>query len=340
MTATTPVHPPTSEMRQEDSDRSSDQRSRRRHARSIRFAFETGDEDHLAVTTIVSLGGAFLKASHIPRPGTLVNLIERFSPSGKPVTVRAEVVWTSSHPTLERPDTGFGVRFIEASTRADPSHLEEFLRILDPTYDGALITFEERPLGAHVVYRFGDGDIEAADYAGDDSTTAGFDDHRGPLTPHHVEAALPLPPVPPEPSSDRSKRSGKTVTGIFTSLFRRVGRRDAEPIAEPSRTPVVTSPASPRQVALSWGATKLAGIVGSVGPHSARVSLEGPLPAVGTGVLLRPLGMPLALADLAISAVVAARDGSTSSVSLTFLRTDDPKQRARILDYVELIGRS
>jgi hypothetical protein len=50
--------------------------------------------------------------------------------------------------------------------------------------------------------------------------------------------------------------------------------------------------------------------------------------------------MPLALADLAISAVVAARDGSTSSVSLTFLRTDDPKQRARILDYVELIGRS
>ncbi len=334
-------------MRQDPTERQSDQRSHRRRARSIRFAFETAEEDHFAVTTIVSLGGAFLKASHIPRPGTLLNLVERFSPSRHPVTLRVEVVWTSSHATLERPDTGFGVRFIEASTRADPSQLEDFLRILDPSFDGGLLTFEERALGAHAVYRFVEGDINASDYTDDDSATAGFDDHAP--TPHVATPSLPWP-SPPEPRStavappldrapDATNRARKSVTGIFTSLFRRVGRRDAEPQDTPSPTPPPAARTlSPREVQLSWGNLRSSGLVQSIGPQSASLSVDGPLPSIGTAILMRPLGMPLALADLAISAVVASRDGTT--VALTLLRTDDPRQRARILDYVDLIART
>lgn len=145
-----------------------DKRRFPRRAKSIRFRFEQGGDEHYAVSTLVSLSGAFLKASHIPKKGTVLTLVERFNPDAIDLYLRGQVVWTLETPSLEHPDTGFGVRFIELATRADPAHIEEFLRALDPSSPEVRspeIHFEERAQGAHAVYRFATGPIEPEAFA-------------------------------------------------------------------------------------------------------------------------------------------------------------------------------
>lgn len=154
----------------------SEQRRFPRRAKSIRFVFEQNGEDHFAVTTIVGLGGAFVKSSAVPRPGALLVLRERFNAAAIDITLRCEVVWTLERPTLERPDIGFGFRIHEIATQADPGHLEDFLRALDPGYKtipGAGIAYEERASGVHAIFRvpaiaargefFSDEDLSPAD---------------------------------------------------------------------------------------------------------------------------------------------------------------------------------
>jgi hypothetical protein len=154
----------------------SEQRRFARRAKSIRFAFDQNGEEHFAVTTIVGLGGAFVKSSAVPRPGALLVLRERFNAAAVDISVRCEVVWTIERPTLERPDIGFGFRIHEIATQADPGHLEDFLRALDPGYKtipGAGIAYEERTSGAHAIFRvpaiaargefFSDEDLSPAD---------------------------------------------------------------------------------------------------------------------------------------------------------------------------------
>src|SRR5262245_16672023 len=119
-----PMPPPT---------RRTEKRRFPRRAKSIRFRFEHAGDQHRAVTTFVSLSGAYLKASYVPKPGTLLTLVERFNSEGVEISLRGEVMWAQDEPTLERPETGFGIRFIELATRADPGHLEDFLKALDPT---------------------------------------------------------------------------------------------------------------------------------------------------------------------------------------------------------------
>ncbi len=156
--------------------RRTDKRRYTRRAKSIRFRFDHAGDQHRAVSTVVSLGGAFLRASHIPKSGTVLNLLERFNPDGVDIAIRCEVVWLQDVPTLERPDTGFGVRFVEAVTRADPSNLEDFLRGLDPTLTSFDISFEERANGAFAVYRFPAVDIDPSIFRDDEHGFADLDE--------------------------------------------------------------------------------------------------------------------------------------------------------------------
>jgi hypothetical protein len=236
-----------------------DKRRYPRRAKSIRFRFEQGGDQHFAVSTLVSLSGAFLKASHIPKKGTVLTLLERFNPDAIDLYLRGQVVWTHETPSLEHPDTGFGLRFIELSTRADPAHIEEFLRALDPSNPEVRspeIHFEERAQGAYAVYRFATGPIEPEAFAPeepgfleqDEPAVVDLDreldrmtreDARGrstpppPLAPAPIPAAEP-PPVrapslaepsrpegPPSDVPNRQRSRRRSVTGIFTALFSR-----------------------------------------------------------------------------------------------------------------------
>lgn len=230
-----------------------------RRAKSIRFRFDHQGDQHRAVSTFVSRSGAFLKSSHVPRPGTLLTLVERFNAEGIDLSVRGEVMWTRDEPTLEQPDTGFGFRFIELATRADPSHLEEFLKALDPTAPTPVIAFEERATGAHAVYRFPLAELDPQAYREDEPGFLEIDDpvivdldreldrlsreerNRGPSAPEAAPSPPPLPPAaqgpPPLPNTSAASPDARTesteasglrvrsrkrsVTGIFTALFSR-----------------------------------------------------------------------------------------------------------------------
>lgn len=244
------------------SERRTEKRRFARRAKSVRFRFEHAGDQHFAVTTFVSLSGAYLKASHVPRPGTLLTLYERFNPDGVEIALRGEVMWSQDEATLERPETGFGLRFIELSTRADPGHLEDFLRALDPTRGAHAIQFEERANGAHAVFHFPLAELDAALYKEEDE--AGFavldepvvvdldreldrltredarnggggpgSDAMPPPVPVDLDAVPPLPGevasgggAGREESGLRPRLRKRSVTGIFTALFSRSSKVD------------------------------------------------------------------------------------------------------------------
>ncbi|MCC6621154.1 MAG: PilZ domain-containing protein [Deltaproteobacteria bacterium] len=247
-----------------------DKRRFPRRAKSLRFRFEHDGELHPCVTTSVSLSGAFVKAAHVPQVGTILVLDERFNPDGVTISIRGEVVWSIDHPTLERPDTGFGFRFLELFTRADPGMLEDFLRALDPAYSvatGGEIAYEERANGVHAVFRFPYVDADPSSYGPDsddsieledapvidlaselerlsrEEARAGRDQPPDSLatdsSPFLAVAppALPAGPPPvPSPHSDeaRARSRKRSVTGIFTALFGR-GSREERPVqSEPT----------------------------------------------------------------------------------------------------------
>ncbi|TNF32854.1 MAG: hypothetical protein EP329_09140, partial [Deltaproteobacteria bacterium] len=132
-------------------------RERRQHARrakSIRLRFDADGEEHRAVTATVSPTGAFVKASYIPERGATVTFREVYNHHAR-IFLRGEVSWVLATPTLDRPDTGFGLRLIEVFTQDDPGALEEFLRYFDPALATPIdIQYEERPNGVCAVYRF------------------------------------------------------------------------------------------------------------------------------------------------------------------------------------------
>lgn len=238
----------------------SEQRRFPRRAKSIRFQFEQNGEQYCAVTTIVGIGGAFVKASVVPRPGSVVTLRERFNPAGVEIAVRCEVVWGIDRPSLERPDTGFGFRIQEVATQADPGHLEDFLRSLDPAYKsipGTDIAYEERTSGVYAIFRVPEIMARGEFFSDEDLSPANADelveldlhaeldrlrrteaipppaaDSPSPLTPgfntrQTVPVGMPAfqdPPGDPllDPDDDsRPRNKRRSVTGIFTAIFGR-----------------------------------------------------------------------------------------------------------------------
>lgn len=315
-----------------------------RRAKSIRTWFEHAGEQHRAVTTIVGLGGAFFKASHLPRPGTVLTMHERFKAEGGGVSLRCEVIWLSDQPSLERPDTGFGVRFLEAVTRADPASLEEFLSGL---HEGRAyeIAMEERAHGVYSVYRFPSDQAAPTaegehDFAEQDEPAIidlqgeldrlGREERRDPV----ASASVSLPTTGQRPRSHGDSgadtlprtRKKRRITGLFTALFSR--QRDAA--TDNTRT----------EIELLWEGGSVAARIEALGEHGAAV-LASSSPFEGNQLVLRPLNAPDHLAELLLVANVARREGrldGTFWLSLEFVQVDERGQPGRFLDFVRHIN--
>jgi len=354
-----------------------DKRRFPRRAKSIRFRFEHEGDVHFAVTTTVSLSGAFLKASHVPRPGTVLVLDERFNSDGVAISMRGEVVWVADRPSLERPDTGFGFRFFELFTKADPGLLEDFLRALDPAFrvaTGGEIAYEERASGVHAVFRFPFVDAEPGAYSDEPANTYEPDD------PHVVdldrelerlsreEARMgipPLPPPPPDPSPvlssspdpsgggrpelrPRSKK--RSVTGIFTALFGGAKKSEDQPVG-PEHTPalgmddntgLLVHDARRPKMMLSWGTRSAVARIESLHRQNATLWTSDAAPDAGEAIVLRPVGTAAGLQLLAIHGVVKSREdrgkGGLSWLSVEFRRVDEQGRVGRFQDYLRLVN--
>lgn len=103
-------------------------------SRALRFRVVAGDETGYAVTRLVGLGGAVLKASVVPQVGTRVRLIERYGARGADVHVDAEVVATIPTADLSGREPGFCAAFRQITMRGDERHLMEFIATLEPGY--------------------------------------------------------------------------------------------------------------------------------------------------------------------------------------------------------------
>ena len=296
------------------------------------------------------MSGAYLKASHVPRPGTLLLLIERFNADGADIALRGEVMWTQDEASLERPETGFGLRFIELSTRADPGYLEDFLKGLEPNRPVPAIVFEERATGAHAVYRFPPMDLDPGLYKEDE---AGFGELDEPIvvdlnrelerltledsqsgtsaspatlaappslatSPGQAEAPKAAPS--PAKASRRPRSHKRSVTGIFTALFTRGPRLDdlSDLSAEVSEaTPalgegtLVHDTRRPK-ILLSWASGGVVARIESLQRQGATLWTSDAAPERGQEVTLQPVGAAPRF-ELAIVARVEARDDRKKS---------------------------
>lgn len=333
-----------------------ERRRAERRTRSVRLRFVTEGEEHRAVTTSVSATGAFVKAAHIPLVGARLTLREVYNAAGAHLRLVGEVMWTLPEPALDRPDTGFGLRFIELATREDPSAIEDFVRYLDPATPAPIpVDYEERADGVFAVHRFdpsADADVpEPSEHAAEPEfeevvtvdlareldrldreqaraeTTAG--DPRAPSSP----APPPAPEPPPEPPRPRERSRRRTVTGIFTALFGR--RRDPDestfdhardqtpPLGDADRVPYrpAVEPihdAHLQRVGVRWsGATHEAG-VWALDRDRAILRGRAPLPPIGEIVGLIPREVDGPPAGLALRGrVVGHGPGDRDAVEYT-----------------------
>jgi hypothetical protein len=234
----------------------------------MRFRFDFAGEEHRAISTNVSATGTFLKSSQVPPPGTVVTLREvSRSPSERAIRVRGEVVWCHARPTLDEPETGFGMQLVAAwSPVGDEQHLAEFLRAMLPSGEPELMT-KERDGHRVTVYRFAtpeevseldeDEDAEDTEFEGIDMERAldrydaGFEtgpraiaDASG-ATPAGVSApragAMPTDEAAP-PTPDRGGRSPLLVRP--RSQVHRTG--PVPPAPEDVTGPNVGRPPAPR----------------------------------------------------------------------------------------------
>jgi hypothetical protein len=352
------------------SDRRSDKRRFPRRAKSIRFRFEHAGDQHFAVSTFVSLAGAYLKAAHVPRPGTLLSMTERFNADGVELCLRGEVMWVQDDATLERPETGFGLRFIELATRADPSYVEDFLKALDPTRNITEIEFEERANGAHAVYRFPVWELDPEAYREEEAGFGDFDDPvamdldreldrlgredaRNSGGPVLDLAPPPLPPPPPQPepspaadTAARARSRKRSVTVIFTALFTR-GRIDDLAVGEGvEATPAIAEATlihdSRRpKILLSWQGGSVVARIESLGRESATLWTNDAAPERGQEVTLKPVGTGSAF-ELAIRARVLSREDRSRSgvswLSIAFVKVDENGRSGRFQEYLRYVN--
>lgn len=140
----------------------------------MRFRFDFAGDEHRAISTNVSATGTFVKASLVPPQGTIVTLREVYGgPPERAIRMRGEVIWVRPRPTLDEPETGFGVQLVAAwSPVGDEEHLAEFLRSITPTGTPELMT-KERDGHRVTVFRFPTPDEAAGeeeDSSEDEST--------------------------------------------------------------------------------------------------------------------------------------------------------------------------
>jgi hypothetical protein len=142
----------------------------------MRFRFDFAGEEHRAISTNVSATGTFLKSSQVPPPGTVVTLREvSRGPSERAIRVRGEVVWCHAKPTLDEPETGFGMQLVAAwSPVGDEQHLAEFLRAMTPLTAPELMT-KERDGHRVTVYRFATPDELGDDGQEEDAESTEFE---------------------------------------------------------------------------------------------------------------------------------------------------------------------
>lgn len=332
-----------------------------RRAKSIRLRFHAEGEEHRAVTTTVSPGGAFVKAAYVPTPGTTVTFREVYN-HGARIFLRGEIAWVLDEPTLDRPDTGFGLRFIELFTQDDPGTLEEFLRYLDPGLEPPIdIQYEERPSGVFAVYRFtGEHDDEGdrpVDVGGTRRDAAGRDELEDATTidlanelarlereQARTESPTPEPPAaptaaPPPPAARPRERSRRRmVTGIFTALFSRRREQAEEGFdqdRERSRTPPISDTVKPAvhdarlpRVTLGWDGGELDAGVKTLGGELAVLRAKGPGPAVEAPVLITPRDVDDAVLGLSLRGrVLAYGAGDPDSGDEYTLLLDAPEGR-------------
>lgn len=326
--------------------RRADKRRFPRRAKSIRFRFDHADDRHFAVSTMVSIGGAYLKASHLPPVQTALTLVERFKADGGHVTIRCEVVWHQDRPTLERPETGFGVRFIEAVTRADPANLEEFLIGLDPNIQAPHIALEERAQGVYSVYRFPSSsdrmDDDEPDFTSQDEPDivdlAGElerlrREEAGKRTTTPVAPPTTEPPALPQPMTRKRRR----ITGLFTALFSRQREGDGE-----SDNPAAGSPEDRRKVEVVWEDAIAMARIQTFDAAGATLWLDAVAPVAGTSAVVRPTSdVPPTMADLYLMAQVVSREDRPDGVillTLQFTRIDERGRAGRFADYLRYLG--
>lgn len=142
----------------------------------MRFRFDFAGEEHRAISTNVSATGTFLKSSQVPPPGTIVTLREvSGGPSERAIRVRGEVVWCHAKPTLDEPETGFGMQLVAAwSPVGDEAHLAEFLRAMTSLTAPELMT-KERDGHRVTVYRFATPDEYGSDTDVEDAENTEFE---------------------------------------------------------------------------------------------------------------------------------------------------------------------
>lgn len=306
-----------------------DRRRYVRRARSIRLRFELAGEEHRCVTTTVSPGGAQIKAAHVPERGAMVVFREVYNPGAPVIFIRGQVRWDSPVATLDHPETGFGIRFVEFFTREDPQALEDFLLYIDPDMPSAPeIQFEERADGVYAVHRFrderaaggasdplepdlGPEELVSVDLEGELRRLAGDDE---PVPPPADDAESDDPGAR-APRGQRPRSRRRTVTGIFTALFGR--RRDADEFDAaltpnpdgPGRSPAALRDAHRPQVLLGWGEEAAQASVESLSRRRATLRVGGETPPDGAEIGVTPLGMGKDLAGFTMSGRVTRQVG-------------------------------
>ncbi len=341
-----------------------EQRRYPRRAKSIRFAFTHHGDSHRAVTTSVSLSGAFARASIVPEDGTTLVLEELYAPTSQPLYVKAEVMWGHSLPTLVDPDTGFGLRFVEVYTQGDPHNIEEFLRVLDPSCTQSLddINFEERSQGVVAAYTFDHSDAEAQLDPEGTSEDEAIDlaqeldrldeEFRIQSEPALATAAEKKPSGDADDDIEdaatikglRRPRAGKrSVTGLFTAIFSRGRvttqtvdrkRRAADRLLDPLHRPVVQ---------VTWGDQETNGFVARITETVAVIAVGDEGPKRGDVVTIAPRGVSSGIARLRISGLVAGEstdddDDAPRHITISFGRIDENGRAGRFLDYLRIVN--
>ncbi|MFT7623708.1 MAG: hypothetical protein ACI9WU_002891 [Myxococcota bacterium] len=180
----------------------SDRRTQLRRPRLLRVRFTWDGEEHVGITTDLSLGGAFINTTIYPESGEIIELIHVPEGSDCEIVFRSVVRRVADPRSRHSLLPGLGVSFDQVSTTASIGMLEHLLRKI---FHETLTVFK-------------DEDHRAVWVPGSNNTQPCL------TVPSGFFADLKaLEPVQPDPTRDRAEM-GKTG--------RRAQRREPDPVPE------------------------------------------------------------------------------------------------------------